>query len=591
MTTMSPQEPQQPSTRRGGILKSGFTSLGARTASVNDLRVQGAAACILQLVVTIACPIVWYILVTGKDSRLLPVPIVSWEVTVAAAILGVVGFVFPRSLLLGLHAAMAVALAAALGAFHTQVYLLLADRCDRLPASFSGCSTCPCAQQAAGSCSRAQLDAEDCSGCKAWPSDVCSGVTKSGLPFLGLIQLVFVALPALFSLMLLVRLEKESTDLANRLMHARTVITGQLERLEAGRPADVEPGLLRQLLATLVQQGGPLDRAVARSCAMMLDGQGRAGAGAGGGAGGGGGGGGAAGVRDVETGGAPGASPGVMDGPRFALPSAALKKGDGGSLKLKSALRKTSAWDAPAPSGTPAYGEEADDEKAGGGDGGGLKSNPGAAAAMAALRQTGGPQVAGGGGAAGGGTAVEAVKEAQARETREKANLWAGLDSSSESTPRQKDTQRGGVTDASVFLEDPVVPAALPLGSRMLPPGATEELAVTSFDEATDGEGGWTSGQEPQTKKKTKKKKKKKSASGDGDGAAEEGAEDEDKPKKRKKKKKAAKEAEEAETEVAAVAEGGESGAEENGGVAAVDVKKKKKKKKKLLGASEGETT
>ncbi len=89
---------------------------------------QGAAACLLQLVVTVTLPSVWYSFFYSTDARLAPIPILSWSITAISASLGFCAFVFLKSILCGLHAVMAIALAAAIGIFHTEFYLLMIDR-------------------------------------------------------------------------------------------------------------------------------------------------------------------------------------------------------------------------------------------------------------------------------------------------------------------------------------------------------------------------------------------------------------------------------------------------------------------------------
>ena len=51
-----------------------------------------------------------------------------WFPRTARTAQGISGFVFLKSLLLGLHAVLALALSAALGVFHTELYMLLVDR-------------------------------------------------------------------------------------------------------------------------------------------------------------------------------------------------------------------------------------------------------------------------------------------------------------------------------------------------------------------------------------------------------------------------------------------------------------------------------
>ncbi|KAG2449942.1 hypothetical protein HYH02_000046 [Chlamydomonas schloesseri] len=250
--------------------KNAYMHLGSRAVTLNDLRLQGTSACILQLVVTSVLPIVWYLIFYNKDSRLTPVPIVTWSITAFAACLGITGFVFLKSLLLGLHAVLALALGAALGVFHTELYLLLVDRCERTQLSFRGCSLCACA--AANNCTRSNLATGTCVGCKAWSTEVCSGVdtAASALPYMGLVELVFIAAPAVWSYMVLMRMEKEHNDAANKLLYARSVVSRELDRLEAKRGLDVDLVVFKQLLTTLQRLGTARDRAAVRSACELL---------------------------------------------------------------------------------------------------------------------------------------------------------------------------------------------------------------------------------------------------------------------------------------------------------------------------------
>ncbi|PNW82908.1 hypothetical protein CHLRE_06g299100v5 [Chlamydomonas reinhardtii] len=250
--------------------KHAYMHLGSRAVTLNDLRLQGTSACILQLIVTTVLPVVWYLIFYNKDSRLTPVPILTWSITALAACLGISGFVFLKSLLLGLHAVLALALSAALGVFHTELYMLLVDRCERTQLSFRGCSTCACA--AANNCTRAALATGACVGCKAWSTEVCSGVdtAASALPYMGVIELLFIALPAVWSFMVLMRMEKEHNDAANKLLYARSVVNRELDRLEAKRGLDVDLMVFKQLLTTMQRLGTARDRAAVSSACELL---------------------------------------------------------------------------------------------------------------------------------------------------------------------------------------------------------------------------------------------------------------------------------------------------------------------------------
>ncbi|KAG2495172.1 hypothetical protein HYH03_006778 [Edaphochlamys debaryana] len=268
---MSPSHVSEQHLSRFQQFKSAYLRLGTGV-TVNELRIQGGTACVLQILVTTVLPAVWYPLLYSKDARLNAIPIITWAITAFVGCLGLISLALLKALLLGLHCVLALALGAGLGVFHTELYLTMQDRCDRAQASYAGCANCTCA--AASNCTSALLTAAGpCGGCLAWGTDVCAGVQGGAggfLPYMGLLDLLFVCLPAIFSLQLLMRLEKERGEVANRLLYARTVVTFELERLEAKRGLEVDLQVFKQLLATLLRSGGRRDRALAASACELL---------------------------------------------------------------------------------------------------------------------------------------------------------------------------------------------------------------------------------------------------------------------------------------------------------------------------------
>ncbi|GLC36941.1 hypothetical protein PLESTM_000520700 [Pleodorina starrii] len=212
------------------------------------------------------------------DRRLTHVPIATWAFGAVTSFLGISGLVLLRSLLLGLHVALALAGGAGLGAYHTGLHMMLEDRCNRAHSSFLGCSlpsssafsasSCTCA--ATSSCTRAALRTAPCAACQAWPTDVCSKVHDGLLPYMGLILLLCMATPAAFSLLVAMRLEKSQSDLASRVMYARALVQRELGRLHSGQGLVLEPRVLTQLMATLLRHGGAGDRAPVRVCCEAL---------------------------------------------------------------------------------------------------------------------------------------------------------------------------------------------------------------------------------------------------------------------------------------------------------------------------------
>ncbi|PNH06112.1 hypothetical protein TSOC_007563, partial [Tetrabaena socialis] len=110
-----------------------------------------------------------------------------------------------------------------------------------------------------------------CAGCKAWATDVCSAAkATSALPYLGLLELLFICLPAVFSFMVLMRVDRRDSDASTRLLLARSVVCRELPRLEAKRGLQVELPAFRLLLRDLLLYGGRRDAAAAAACCGLL---------------------------------------------------------------------------------------------------------------------------------------------------------------------------------------------------------------------------------------------------------------------------------------------------------------------------------
>ncbi|GIM02993.1 hypothetical protein Vretimale_7799 [Volvox reticuliferus] len=75
---------------------------------------------------------------------------------------------------------------------------------------------------------------------------------------------------AVFSLLVLMRLEKAHSDLASRVLYARTLVLRELERLRDGFGLSVEVGVLTHMMATLMRHGSPRDRGPVGSCCELL---------------------------------------------------------------------------------------------------------------------------------------------------------------------------------------------------------------------------------------------------------------------------------------------------------------------------------
>ncbi|GLI62160.1 hypothetical protein VaNZ11_004735 [Volvox africanus] len=253
--------------QRGNIWKISYNRYGSRAILLNELRLQGFVACVIQLVVTLGLQGGWYARFYHLDKRLEHVPVPTMVFAALLSCLGLVGLALLKSLLLGIHAVSSLALGAALGAYHTGVYMLLAERCELTQSSFRGCNSCVCA--ATNTCTRAALGDPSCAACRAWPTDVCAKA-NGFFPYMGLLVLLFTSLPAVFSLLVLMRLEKAHSDLASRVLYARALVLRELERLRTGVGLSVEVRVLIHMMATLMRHGSPRDRGPVGSCCELL---------------------------------------------------------------------------------------------------------------------------------------------------------------------------------------------------------------------------------------------------------------------------------------------------------------------------------
>ncbi|KAJ9505767.1 hypothetical protein QJQ45_006440 [Haematococcus lacustris] len=198
---------------------------GPMTLSMVDLRLSGGAACCLQIVIGAVLPSIEWYMAYKQDSRMHHLPIVFWVTTAGTGLLGVVAFVTARGVLLALHVTLSISLAAAVAAHNVLSFLLLRDKCLLSQTSFSGCQACPCAAQSL--CTRALMAAQPgCSPCQAWPLDTCAAITgtNSLMAFMGLAALLLMALPPVWSLRALARVESEAGSLANKLQYARNMV-------------------------------------------------------------------------------------------------------------------------------------------------------------------------------------------------------------------------------------------------------------------------------------------------------------------------------------------------------------------------------
>ncbi|GFH13995.1 predicted protein, partial [Haematococcus lacustris] len=187
-----------------------------------------------------------------QDSRMHHLPIVFWVTTAGTGLLGVVAFVTARGVLLALHVTLSISL-----------------------------------------CTRALMAAQPgCSPCQAWPLDTCAAITGTNslmafmvrlgtlstlinrcLPCcrnIGLAALLLMALPPVWSLRALARVESEAGSLANKLQYARNMVSVEVRALEAGRAAPLHLDYAIHLLRSLWAFGSAADHALVIRLAALL---------------------------------------------------------------------------------------------------------------------------------------------------------------------------------------------------------------------------------------------------------------------------------------------------------------------------------
>ncbi|KAF6253120.1 hypothetical protein COO60DRAFT_1703960 [Scenedesmus sp. NREL 46B-D3] len=126
--------------------------------------------------------------VFGASKAYMHIPIVTGASALVAGLLGMASALSSRAALPALHAVASITLAALMGGFNTQTFLDLSmsSSCTTLQlATLPGCGSC------------AAIGADFCARSSSWQLLL--------LPYTGLIQAVLIGLPAVFSLLALLR--------------------------------------------------------------------------------------------------------------------------------------------------------------------------------------------------------------------------------------------------------------------------------------------------------------------------------------------------------------------------------------------------
>ncbi|KAK9803308.1 hypothetical protein WJX72_011186 [[Myrmecia] bisecta] len=204
--------------------------------SVKALKWQGIFACLVQMLAAAALPAVAYALVYMGHKLLSIESWMHWGVSVGAGLVGIVALLSGSSCLLTLHTVLGAMLGAALAAHNTVNYSMMDLQCNLTQVAWSSCSSCTCA--ATNSCTQANLDQDAaCKSCEAPSSDLCTDFRKYRIEIavMGVATVVFMALPPMFSLLSLLRVEAERGAAAAKLDWIRSRVKEQIALLEAGQ--------------------------------------------------------------------------------------------------------------------------------------------------------------------------------------------------------------------------------------------------------------------------------------------------------------------------------------------------------------------
>ncbi|PSC68654.1 solute carrier family 25 member 33 [Micractinium conductrix] len=213
----------------------------------------------LSLLAASALPAVLYYYVFQHAGLVIgPVAWAHWIVVGVATTFGVLAHGQGSNALLALHAALCCMLGAGLAGWDTAFAFQLDTRCETRQVAFAGCDSCTCAQD--NTCTAALLANDPtCSSCVAYPSEVCIPAlrtqNKMMMSFMGLAALVFLALPAFYSLLVLVRQEAGNTAAAAKRTLVSFSVDQQTALVEAGEKPSVTPPMLGAWVGFLLDCG------------------------------------------------------------------------------------------------------------------------------------------------------------------------------------------------------------------------------------------------------------------------------------------------------------------------------------------------
>jgi len=244
--------------------------MGLITSSGGGVSLQtlGLGLVLLQLIVTVALPIIQYFFFYNLSASFLVVPIVTWCLTGVAGVVGIAAFATKKGLLLALHIGLTLAGSALNGGFNTQFFLDIRFRCRVPMGGGSGCSACACA--ATETCKQSAFEAGGaCASCNAFGTDVCAegNTLMSLLPWMGLIQAVMMALPVMASACLLARVEAEASAVLREMTRAKLCVAEDLARHESNQSPLTPAAQLAEFVRMVARYGSYYDRQLAARAA------------------------------------------------------------------------------------------------------------------------------------------------------------------------------------------------------------------------------------------------------------------------------------------------------------------------------------
>eukprot|EP00887_Chlorella_sp_A99_P000551 scaffold17.g551.t1 len=189
-----------------------------------------------------------------------------WAVVLLCCGLGILAHGVSSNVLTAAHAGLGIMLGAALGAWDTAFWFTLDGRCETVQAAFVGCGACACA--GANACMIADLSAGGaCPHCTAYPTEVCDAVARQYnnylLAFTGLTAVVSLALPAVYSLLVLLRQVRADTEQAAMLLMVAFAVDQQTTLVCSGDKPTITPAMLAEWVGFLLDSEDPPSEMIA----------------------------------------------------------------------------------------------------------------------------------------------------------------------------------------------------------------------------------------------------------------------------------------------------------------------------------------